>query len=96
MATEKKTVVFLGALEALITNDKNLRMAIDANVMGALVKVLKSQVFKNAANYQISLFVKFALRCLTSAIRTEPAVNRFFQIEGGISKVIEILEFVED
>ena len=41
-------------------------------------------------------YIKFALRCLTSAIRTEPAVNRFFGVEGGVAKVMEILEFVED
>jgi hypothetical protein len=49
MATEKKTVVYLGALEALIVNDKNLMAALEANVLRVLVKVLKSQKFKNAA-----------------------------------------------
>lgn len=41
-------------------------------------------------------YIKFALRCLTSAIRTEPAVTKFYSLEGGLAKVLEILEFVED
>jgi len=40
MGAEKKTVVLLGALEALIVNDKNLQMALESDVLRILVRVL--------------------------------------------------------
>eukprot|EP00347_Sterkiella_histriomuscorum_P008751 403343892 len=96
MGTEKKVIVVLGALEALIVNDKNLSMALEADILQLLIKILKSQTIRNTPVNQIAIYIKFALRCLTSAIRTEPAVNRFYQIDGGVSKVLEILEYVDD
>ena len=33
MGTEKKVIVVLGALEALIVNDKNLSMALEADIL---------------------------------------------------------------
>ncbi len=43
MGSEKRTVVILGALEALIVNDKNLLLALDADILKILVKVIRSQ-----------------------------------------------------
>lgn len=63
-----------------------------------LMQLLNTQeTFRNNHNtVPIKSFVKSALRCLTSAIRTEPAVNKFYAYQGGISKIIEMLEYVED
>ncbi len=98
-SNETKIAFLLNIMEPLLVNDMNNEYAMQSGVLEILVALLKTQETQRAQVQSGSVlrpYVKFALRCLTSAIRTEPAVNRFFSIEGGISKVIEILEYVED
>ena len=76
---EKKINVCLNALETLVVNDKNMDMAVDGggNLVQTLVTILKGVTTRQANQIPASRnFVKFSLRCLTSAIRTEPAVAR--------------------
>ena len=77
-AIEKKINIALGALETLIVNDKNLDMALEAEILTSLVRLMRSLQVKGIAQLGNvpKNFFKFALRCLTSAIRTEPAVAR--------------------
>ena len=61
-------------------------MALESDILKLLAKILKSQLIKGVSSLQIFIYIKFALRCLTSAIRTEPAVNRvrFFALSNLI------------
>jgi hypothetical protein len=87
-------------MEPLLVNDMNNEIALTSGILESLVSLLKTQDGKSNAmqksNVELRPYIKFALRCLTSAIRTEAAVSKFYAIESGFSKVLEILEFVED
>jgi hypothetical protein len=81
----------------------NNEIALATGVLEALVVLLKTQDTSRTAGVgnfipqpNLRPYIKFALRCLTSAIRTEPAVSRFYMIEGSVQKILEILEVVED
>ena len=80
----------------------NNEIALNSGILDCLVALLKTQEGggkqMNQGTSQVTLrpYIKFAIRCLTSAIRTDPAVNKFYSIDGGVTKILEILEFVED
>ena len=74
---EKKLNVSLFALESLIMNDTNLELALENNILQIIVKLIRGIPLRGpSATNQTRGFFKFALRCLTSAIRTEPSVIR--------------------
>ena len=77
ITTEKKLNVCLVALETLIINDKNLELALESNLLQTIVKLIRGLPLRGPSmTNQVKGFFKFALRCLTSAIRTEPSVIR--------------------
>jgi hypothetical protein len=76
--SEKKIAFQLNLMEALLVNDMNNDIGLAAGLIEALVTLLKMQETQRVGGALPGLraFVKFSLRCLTSAIRTEPSVAR--------------------
>jgi len=98
-SSETRIAFYLNIMEPLLVNNLNSSLALQSGLLELVVALLRTQEISRTMNQQsipLRPYIKFALRCLTSAIRTEVAVNRFYGIEGGVSKVLEILEFVED
>ena len=82
VTSENKIAFLLNLLEPLLVNDLNNEVGISAGVLETLVTLLKTQeTGKGPGQAQmvsptLKAYIKFALRCLTSAIRTEAAVAR--------------------
>jgi hypothetical protein len=84
--SDNKIAFQLNLLEPLLVNDLNNEVAIQAGILETLVALIKTQEIAkttasgiSAAGYQqppLKAYIKFALRCLTSAIRTDAAVAR--------------------
>lgn len=72
-SSESKIKFLLSVLEPLIVNDQNNETAAQHNMIDLLLQVLATQ---DKSNVHLRSFIKSALRCLTSAIRTEPAVSK--------------------
>ena len=45
---------------------------------------------------KIPIFLKYAIRCLTSCMRSNNGVVTFVNSENGVSQVLEFLEFTKD
>ena len=69
---ENKIAFLLNLLEPLLVNDLNNEVAIQAGIIEELISLSQSQGKPPA----LRAYLKFTLRCLTSAIRTEAAVSR--------------------
>jgi len=95
-SNDSKITFLMNILEPLLVNDLNNDKACYIGLIEMLVELLLTQPTSRSSPVPLRPYIKFALRCLTSAIRTENAVNRFFMIPGGVDKVLEILEIVED
>ena len=91
-SNETKIAFLLNIMEPLLVNDLNNEAAIGNGIIEILVVLLKTQDPKSG----LKPYIKFLLRCLTSAIRTDTAVNRYYGVEGGVNKIMEILQTVED
>ncbi len=68
-------------MEPLLVNDMNNEIAVNSGFLETVVALLKTQEpgGRSVSGMMLPvptlrLYIKFALRCLTSAIRTEPAV----------------------
>lgn len=80
--SENKIAFFLNLIEPLIVNDLNNEIALAGGIVETFVALIKTQetarpgVGLVTQQPPLKAYVKFALRCLTSAIRTEAAVAR--------------------
>jgi hypothetical protein len=80
--SENKIAFLLNILEPLIINDLNNEIVVAGGILETFVALIKTQEVKRAGagltvtQPPLKTFVKFALRCLTSSIRTEAAVGR--------------------
>ena len=82
MLTNDNRIAFqLNLMEPLLVNDMNNEIAVNTGFLETVVALLKTQEPGGRAAGGMNLpvpnlrpYIKFALRCLTSAIRTEPAV----------------------
>lgn len=45
---------------------------------------------------KVPIYLKYALRCLTSCMRSTSAVSLFISLDFGVKQVIEFLEFGKD
>ena len=45
---------------------------------------------------KVPIYLKYALRCLTSCMRSSPAISLFVSLDQGVKQVIEFLEFGKD
>jgi len=85
MLTNDNRIAFqLNLMEPLLVNEMNNEIAIASGMIEAMVSLLKTQdtlMSRGVGGMMLPQpplrpYVKFALRCLTSAIRTEPSVIR--------------------
>ena len=51
---------------------------------------------EDAERTKVPAYLKYAIRCLTSCIRSSEGLQRLVQSERGISQIIEFLELTQD
>jgi len=75
--TEQMLAIYLSLAEPLLLNDENLARALDANVTDILVQLISvegKEEEERIKKQQGPLYLKLAMRCLTSCLRSEQAV----------------------
>ena len=102
-----RLAILLSIFEPLLINDLNLEKAIQPQerTVESLVEITQLTVaFKQAAHevedgenrLKVPIHLKYAIRCLTSCIRSSQGLLRLINSEEGIIHIIEILDLTRD
>lgn len=98
----------LSIYEPLLINDLNLEKAVQPNerTLDTITAIaLLPASFKQAVididegddnRLKVPIHLKYALRCLTSCIRSNQGLVRFIKSEQGISQIVEFLDLTRD
>ena len=97
-----RLAILLSIYEPLLINDLNLDKAIQPRerTIETLVEISRLpesfiravSELEDAERTKVPAYLKYAIRCLTSCIRSNEGLQRLVQSERGISQIIEFLE----
>ena len=95
--------ILLSILDPLIINDTNLEAALRLSTVEILVRLLhvtdhSPQPIRGAEleNKTVEIYLKYAIRCLTSSVRNVSALNQIVVCEGGVKNIVNILRLYRD
>jgi hypothetical protein len=103
-----RLAILLSVFEALLINENNLEKALQPAVkaLDTLSSVLiLPRTLKQAAmeieededpRLKVPIHLKYTLRCLASCMRSSGGVVMFINIDNGVQKVLEFMEFTKD
>ena len=102
-----RLAILLSIFEPLLINDLNLEKAIQPQerTINSLLEITKLPMAFRQANRELDdndnrlkvpIHLKYAIRCLTSCIRSNQGLVRMIQSESGISQIVEFLELTRD
>jgi len=100
--TISRLAILLSILEPLIINDMNLERALEMRTVETLVKLceLPSYIKNPGANtddsVRLPIYIKYAVRCLTSCVRHPSGVDQLVMIEAGTSNVVQFISIIRD
>ena len=106
--TKARIAILLSIYEPLLINDLNLEKAMmpHERVVETLIEIARlPEVFVRTANdyegdsefrSKVPAYLKYAIRCLTSCIRSNDGLHRLVNSDSGISQVIEFLDLTRD
>ena len=104
-----RLAILLSILEALLINDMNLEKSIHVKVVKLLLQFIyvpeayvKAQGLDDIEEEQkrlimlLPIYLKYAFRCLTSALRNQQGLAQFMGEPTGIPQVLEFLDVVKE
>ncbi len=90
---ESKLAILLSILEPLIINNKNLELLVDTKVFDVFTQLIESQ---DLGDQSYHIYLKFAMRCLTSALRHQRCLSQFTNNTRCYQKVQDMETQVSD
>lgn len=101
--TISRLAILLSILEPLLLNDQNLEKALELKTMEILISMLElpdyvGEMSKNnqLENIKLPIYIKYAVRCITSCIRHPSGVDQLVASETGINSIIQFIQLVRD
>ena len=102
-----RLAILLSIYEPLLINDLNLEKAVQPNERSieTLIEIARlPDSFRNALTeveesdhrLQVPVYLKYAIRCLTSCIRSNQGLTRLVKSDHGISQISEFIELTRD
>lgn len=102
-----RLAILLSIYEPLLINDLNLEKAIQPQerTVPTLISIAKlpmsfrqayGEIEEGDARLRVPIHLKYAIRCLTSCIRSNQGLLRLVQSDLGMSQVMEFLELTQD
>lgn len=105
--TNSRVVILLSILEPLLVNDMNLERAMlpELRTVPMLIDILKlpqglkrlakevEDVKQDDPRLRTPIFLKYALRCLTSCMRMGQAVEILVNSETGVRQIVDFMEY---
>jgi hypothetical protein len=103
-----RLAILTSILEPLLINDMNLDKAIEARLMDLLlsllyvpeeIKIVAKTGYEEdqeAMRRKLPVYLKYALRCITSCVRSPVGVMDFYKNATSVMQVIDFLEYVRD
>lgn len=80
--TISRLAILLSIFEPLLINDLNLERALETPIMKTLINLLElpkhvvdSKILNEADNIKLPIFIKYAIRCITSCVRHPNGVD---------------------
>ena len=81
---ESKLAILLSILEPLLINNVNLEIMMDTRIFDMLMQCIESQ---DISSDKFHIYVKFAMRCLTSSLRHPRSFQMFTSNQKVSSKI---------
>ena len=101
--TISRLAILLSILEPLLINDMNLEKALEMNTMATLVSLLELPAhLKNIDKQQdpdtvnLPIYIKYAIRCVTSCVRHPSGVDQLFMINNGTNYILQFIQLIRD
>ena len=101
--TISRLAILLSILEPLLINDLNLERALETPVIDTIIGLLQLPAHmknqeRSADNESVKLpiFVKYAIRCLTSCVRHPSGVDSLILNGQGSNSILQFLQLVRD
>jgi len=101
--TISRLAILLSILEPLLINDMNLEKALDMQTMGTLIGLLELPSYIKSANKQsdpdsvkLPIYIKYAIRCVTSCVRHPSGVEQLFVINNGTTFILQFIQLIRD
>ena len=105
--TNSRLAILLSIYEPLLINDYNLERALQpkyriVEVLSGIVKMPQNlkraflEVEEDDPRTKVPVHLKYAIRCLTSCMRSNNGVTTFVSSQSAVGQVLEFLEFTKD
>ena len=103
-----RLAILTSILEPLLINDMNLDKGIEARLMDLLlsllyvpeeIKIVAKTGYEEdpeTVRRKLPVYLKYALRCITSCVRSPVGVMDFYKNQTSVMQIIEFLEYVRD
>lgn len=95
-----RLAILLSLLEPLLINDLNLEKALELKTMDILVSLIELPDYvKNAGpndSVKLPIFIKYAVRCITSCVRHPEGINQIIQNKNGTGNVLYLISIIRD
>lgn len=98
--TVSRLAILLSILEPLLINDLNLERALDMRTIETLVKLceLPSYILSpnNNGEAKLPIYIKYAVRCLTSCMRHPSGIDQLVMHEAGTTNLVQFIDKIRD
>lgn len=100
--TISRLAILLSILEPLLINDLNLERTLETPAIETMIALLdlpgqlKNERTADPDNIKLPIYVKYAIRCLTSCVRHPSGVDSLFMHPQGSNLILQFLQMVRD
>jgi len=102
-----RLAILLSIYEPLLINDLNLEKAVQPNqqAVETLIEIARlpdtfkralSEVENGEARLKVPVYLKYAVRCLTSCIRSSQGLKKLVGSPVGFTQILEFMELTKD
>ena len=75
---EARMAIQLSILEPIIINDENLINGLKEGIIGCIFDLIDIPTIKASNPKEPPIYLKYAMRCITSSLRNESSVDKLF------------------
>ena len=101
--TISRLAILLSILEPLLINDLNLERSLELNTVEVLVQLLELPSHLKTLDQKtdpfsvkLPIYIKYAIRCVTSCVRHPAGINQLFEIDNGTNFILQFIRTIRD
>lgn len=93
---QQRIAILLSIIEPLLVNDLNLQRSQESNLVQTLIHLLELPERVREGHGDLPIYVKYSVRCLTSATRSADSVGKIVESRDGFKTILDFLKYSKE